>query len=212
MTAIVISCGGQPSELTDIMVDMEFGELLKDWIHDWSDDENSDSGDWAENRNVGEDVNMDVDDDIEENNSEVSNENYISQTDLEDELVDAPDSGESHSLVNMSEVTEDEGKENVQDSTHADGSEGYVHEDKRNDFGVCRSYDGEGDVIAVQDPMKVSSKGATKLDEKHPVSKNGRPLSYDEIKIQCRACKFLGHTKCNKNCKLHNKIVGQEEE
>ena len=26
-------------ELTDIMVDMEFGELMKDWIEDWSDDE-----------------------------------------------------------------------------------------------------------------------------------------------------------------------------
>ncbi|KAE8794382.1 Far1 [Hordeum vulgare] len=87
-------------------------------------------GDWAEKGNVR-------DDDIEENNSEVSNEDYISQlisgshnaydyygesdveTDLEDETVDAPISGESQSSVNMSEVTEDEGKENVQDSTHA---------------------------------------------------------------------------------------------
>ncbi|KAI4987713.1 hypothetical protein ZWY2020_028471 [Hordeum vulgare] len=37
------------------------------------------------------------------------------ETDLEDEMVDAPISGESQSSVNMSEVTEDEGKENVQD-------------------------------------------------------------------------------------------------
>ena len=34
-------------ELTGIMVDMEFGELMKDWIEDWSDDENSDRGDWV---------------------------------------------------------------------------------------------------------------------------------------------------------------------
>ncbi|KAI4981191.1 hypothetical protein ZWY2020_021676 [Hordeum vulgare] len=42
------------------------------------------------------------------------------ETHLEDESVDAPDSGESQSSVNMSEVTEDERKENVQDSTHGD--------------------------------------------------------------------------------------------
>ncbi|XP_044974252.1 uncharacterized protein LOC123442296 [Hordeum vulgare subsp. vulgare] len=132
-SAVVFVLAGKiaDSELTDIMVDMELGELLKDWIHDWSDDENSDHGDWAENGNVG-------DDDIEENNSEVSNEDYISQlisgshnaydyygesdaeTDLEDETVDAHDSEESQSSVNMSEVTEDEGKENVQASTHVD--------------------------------------------------------------------------------------------
>ncbi|KAI4987023.1 hypothetical protein ZWY2020_019823 [Hordeum vulgare] len=85
-------------------------------------DENSDRGDWEENGNIGEDVNMDVDDDTEENNSEFSNEDYISQlilgshnahdyygesdteTDLKDESVDAPDFGESQSSVNMSKV------------------------------------------------------------------------------------------------------------
>ena len=45
-------------ELTDIMVDMEFGELMKDWIEDWSDDENSDRGDRSENGNVLEDLNV----------------------------------------------------------------------------------------------------------------------------------------------------------
>ena len=45
-------------ELTDIMVDMEFGELMKDWIEDWSDDENSDRGDSSENGNVLEDLNV----------------------------------------------------------------------------------------------------------------------------------------------------------
>ncbi|KAI4981218.1 hypothetical protein ZWY2020_021703 [Hordeum vulgare] len=122
--AVVFVLAGKMAdgELTDIMIVMEFGELLKDWIHDWSHDENSDRGDWAENGYVGEDVNMYVDDDIEENNSEVSNEDSISElisrshnaydyygesnaeTDLEDESVDAPDSGESQSSVNMSEV------------------------------------------------------------------------------------------------------------
>ncbi|KAI4963459.1 hypothetical protein ZWY2020_014085 [Hordeum vulgare] len=86
---------------------------------------------------------MDVDDDIEENNPEVSNEDYISQlisgshnaydyygesyaeTDLGDESVDVLNSGESQSsAVNMNEVTEDEGKENVQDSTHGDDQRG----------------------------------------------------------------------------------------
>ena len=28
----------EDEELTDIMVDMEFGELMKDWIEDWSDE------------------------------------------------------------------------------------------------------------------------------------------------------------------------------
>ena len=40
------------------MFDMEFGELLKDWIDDWSDDENSDGGDRSENGNEGDDVNV----------------------------------------------------------------------------------------------------------------------------------------------------------
>ena len=44
------------NELTDIMVDMEFGELMKDWIEDWSDDENSDRGDWSENGDEWEDL------------------------------------------------------------------------------------------------------------------------------------------------------------
>nr|XP_045090126.1 protein FAR1-RELATED SEQUENCE 5-like [Aegilops tauschii subsp. strangulata] len=84
---------------------MEFGELMKDWIEDWSDDENSDRGDRSENGNILEDLNIDEHDDGqennehddgEENNSEISNEDYISQ------------------------VTEVEGKKNVQDTASAD--------------------------------------------------------------------------------------------
>ena len=45
-------------ELTDIMVDMEFGELMKDWIEDWSDDENSDLGNQSKNGNQWEDLNV----------------------------------------------------------------------------------------------------------------------------------------------------------
>ena len=41
-------------ELTDMMVDMEFGELVKDWIEDWSDDKNSDLGDQSDNGNEWE--------------------------------------------------------------------------------------------------------------------------------------------------------------
>nr|XP_040251963.1 protein FAR1-RELATED SEQUENCE 5-like [Aegilops tauschii subsp. strangulata] len=134
-------------ELTDMMYDMEFGELMKDWIEDWSDDENSDRGDRSENGNVLEDLNMDEHDngqennehdDGEENNSEISNEDYISQlisechnaydydgesdaeTGLDVESLAASDSGESQSSVIMSEVTEVEGKKNVQDIASAD--------------------------------------------------------------------------------------------
>ena len=45
-------------ELTDIMFDMEFGELTKGWIEDWSDDENSDCEDWSENGDEWEDLNV----------------------------------------------------------------------------------------------------------------------------------------------------------
>ena len=45
-------------ELTDMMVDMEFGELMKDWIEDWSHDENSDLGDQSENGNEWDDLNV----------------------------------------------------------------------------------------------------------------------------------------------------------
>ena len=45
-------------ELTDIMVDMEFGELMKDWIEYWSDDENSDCEDRSENGNEWDDLNV----------------------------------------------------------------------------------------------------------------------------------------------------------
>ncbi|XP_073360655.1 protein FAR1-RELATED SEQUENCE 5-like [Aegilops tauschii subsp. strangulata] len=82
-------------ELTDIMVDMEFGELMKDWIEDWSDDENSDREDRSENGNEWDDLNIDEDDD-QENNSELLNEDYISQ------------------------VTQDDGAKNVQDTASAD--------------------------------------------------------------------------------------------
>ncbi|KAI4967206.1 hypothetical protein ZWY2020_029502 [Hordeum vulgare] len=105
-----------------VIQNLEFGELLKDWIDDWSVDENSNRGDCSENRNKGKDVNMDMDDDSDKNNSEVCNEDYISEllsgshnaydyygesdaeTGVRDESVDTPDSGKSHSLVNMSEV------------------------------------------------------------------------------------------------------------
>ena len=65
--------------------------------------------------------------------------------------------------------------------------------------------DGEGNMIEVKDPMKVSSKGATKADESRPVSKNGRPLSFDELKTRCGACKLVGHTRRSKKCKLNQK-------
>ena len=45
-------------ELTDMMVDMEFRELMEDWIEEWSDDENSDLGDQLENGNEWEDFNV----------------------------------------------------------------------------------------------------------------------------------------------------------
>ena len=45
-------------ELTDIMVDTLFGELMKDWIKDWSNDENSDRGDRSENGNEWDDLNV----------------------------------------------------------------------------------------------------------------------------------------------------------
>ncbi|XP_073362873.1 protein FAR1-RELATED SEQUENCE 5-like [Aegilops tauschii subsp. strangulata] len=44
--------------------------------------------------------------------------------------------------------------------------------------------DGEGNIVEVHDPIKVSTKGATKVDENRPMSKNGRPLLYDEIRIR----------------------------
>ena len=44
----------------DIDLDLQFGELLKDWIDDWSDEENSEHGDWPKNANKGEDVNVSV--------------------------------------------------------------------------------------------------------------------------------------------------------
>nr|XP_040246042.1 protein FAR1-RELATED SEQUENCE 5-like [Aegilops tauschii subsp. strangulata] len=72
--------------------------------------------------------------------------------------------------------------------------------------------DGEGNMIAVKDPMEVSSKGATKVDESRPVLKNGRPLSFDELKTRCGACKLVGHTRRSKKCKLNQKKVEKEEE
>ncbi|KAK1693255.1 hypothetical protein QYE76_009952 [Lolium multiflorum] len=50
--------------------------------------------------------------------------------------------------------------------------------------------DREGNMVKVQDPIKVSSKGTHNSDDDNrPKSKNGRPLSYDEHKIKCGACK-----------------------
>ena len=63
----------------------------------------------------------------------------------------------------------------------------------------------EGNVVAVQDPVKVSTKGASQVDENHPKSKNGRPLSHDEMKVHCGACKQPGHTRRSKKCKFHKR-------
>ena len=48
----------EDSGLTDIEVELQFGELLKDFIEDWSEDEDSVYGDSAENVNQGEDINV----------------------------------------------------------------------------------------------------------------------------------------------------------
>ena len=45
-------------ELTDMIYDMEFGELMKDQIEDWSDDENSDREGRSENGNEWDDLNV----------------------------------------------------------------------------------------------------------------------------------------------------------
>jgi hypothetical protein len=80
---------------------------------------------------------------------------------------------------------------------------------KISDFSTCAiEYveDGEGNVVAVQDPIKVSSKGAN-IDVNRPVSRNGRPLSFDEIKIRCGKCKEQGHNKRNKKCRLYKYVL-----
>jgi hypothetical protein len=46
------------SGLSDIEVELQFGELLKDFIEDWSEDEDSVYGDSAGNVNQGEDINV----------------------------------------------------------------------------------------------------------------------------------------------------------
>jgi hypothetical protein len=89
-----------------------------------------------------------------------------------------------------------------------DGHKPFVEED---------TLDFEGNAILVRDPAKVTTKGAPKQSTKvrqelnHPVTKNGRPLAYDERKKQgtnrdqgCTACGAKGHNKRNKKlCKLH---------
>jgi hypothetical protein len=89
-----------------------------------------------------------------------------------------------------------------------DGHKPFVEED---------TLDFEGNAIPVRDPAKVTTKGAPKQSTKvrqevnHPVTKNGRPLAYDERKKQrtnrdqgCTACGATGHNKRNKKlCKLH---------
>ena len=48
----------EDSGLTNIEVELQFGELLKDFIEDWSDDEDSVYGDSSENVNQGEDIDV----------------------------------------------------------------------------------------------------------------------------------------------------------
>ena len=62
----------------------------------------------------------------------------------------------------------------------------------------------------VGDPIKVSSKGAPKKSSKQVhdnlvVTKNGRPLSFDEIKNRCGACRERGHNRRSRRCKLNQK-------
>ncbi|KAM0874840.1 hypothetical protein ACQ4PT_037176 [Festuca glaucescens] len=76
----------------------------------------------------------------------------------------------------------------------------------------------------VGDPAKVAARGAPKKrkrtdDGEGPVTKNGRPLSYDERGkgIRCSRCKKPGHTKRSLKCELHPRhvahvFVGQEDQ
>ena len=62
----------------------------------------------------------------------------------------------------------------------------------------------------IGDPAKVNTKGAPKGKNKgksNVVSKNGRPLGYDEKKRLklCSVCKMPGHNKNSVKCKLHHK-------
>jgi hypothetical protein len=81
---------------------------------------------------------------------------------------------------------------------------------KNSDFSTCAiEYveDGEGNVVAVQDPIEVSIKGARNIDVNQPVSRNGWPLSFDEIKIQCGKYKEQGHNKRNKKYRLYKYVL-----
>ncbi|KAM0929042.1 hypothetical protein ACQ4PT_001873 [Festuca glaucescens] len=76
----------------------------------------------------------------------------------------------------------------------------------------------------VGDPAKVAARGAPKKrkrrdDGEGPVTKNGRPLSYDERGkgIRCSRCKKPEHTKRSLKCELHPRhvahvFVGQEDQ
>jgi zinc finger SWIM domain-containing protein 3 len=75
------------------------------------------------------------------------------------------------------------------------------------------AYDFQGNAVPVGDPNKVATRGAPKQNTKsaqevnHPVTKNGRPLAFDERKTRnqgCTACGVIGHNKRNKKlCKKH---------
>jgi len=70
---------------------------------------------------------------------------------------------------------------------------------------------GAGTLPVIGDPLKVSSKGATKQngkkgEENRPVTKNGRPKSFDEDhRNKCGACKEKGHNRRSMRCKLNQK-------
>jgi zinc finger SWIM domain-containing protein 3 len=75
------------------------------------------------------------------------------------------------------------------------------------------AYDFQGNAVPIGDPDKVTTRGAPKQNTKtaqevnHPVTKNGRPLAFDERKTRnqgCTACGVIGHNKRNKKlCKKH---------
>jgi zinc finger SWIM domain-containing protein 3 len=77
----------------------------------------------------------------------------------------------------------------------------------------------DGIAPAIGDPIQASTKGAPKQNgkdlsnEDHRLTKNGRPLAFNERttrtkrKLVCSACKLQGHNKLSRKCKEHPRLV-----
>ncbi|KAM0929043.1 hypothetical protein ACQ4PT_001873 [Festuca glaucescens] len=193
-----------------VVVDMDVSDLSSSSIEYDSGNTDEEELDFTSaNENAPpEDEHTSGDDDVDESMD-------ADGIDLEDDNVEQEEDVDTDNI--QSDVVDEPNDDEKLDSSFVDEMEYDNVPDRR-----TNSLNTDGNKVG--DPAKVAARGAPKKrkrrdDGEGPVTKNGRPLSYDERGkgIRCSRCKKPEHTKRSLKCELHPRhvahvFVGQEDQ